>query len=302
MSLLRLRYPANSGKVRVNKIAERYRTTILAFAALIAFASNSIICRLALMEGHIDAGSFSVVRLLSGTIALWMILVLSGYRKKPEYSGSWISAMMLFLYAFAFSYAYVDLDAGVGALVLFGFVQLTMLIGGIISGERPRPLQWIGLVLAVGGLVYLVFPGLTAPPLFGSSLMATAGIAWGIYSLSGRNNKHAVAVTTDNFIRAMPFVFLISFIVIQSMHLTLAGVIWAFISGAVTTGIGYIIWYAALRGLTATRAAVVQLTVPVLAAFGGVLFLSEDITVRLMLASVLTLGGVGIVVRGRGKV
>jgi drug/metabolite transporter (DMT)-like permease len=282
-------------------IPERFRTVVFASAAMVAFASNSVICRLALKGEFIDAGMFSVVRLVSGSVALWLILVFSGYRKKPEYNGSWTSASMLFLYAFAFSFAYIDLNTGVGALILFGSVQLTMLLSGVVSGERPRPMQWVGLILAVGGLVYLVSPGLTAPSLHGSALMASAGIAWAVYSLRGRGNKHPLAVTTDNFIRTLPFVLAIFFIILPDIQLTTAGTMWAVLSGAVTSGLGYIIWYAALPRMTATRAAIIQLTVPVIAAFGGVFLLSEDITLRLVLSSILTLGGVGAAIVGKER-
>jgi len=278
-----------------------YRTAIFSIGALIAFASNSIICRLALREEIIDASSFSVIRLISGAAALWLILVVSGYRKNPEYSGSWTSALMLFLYAFAFSFAYIDLDAGIGALILFGVVQLTMLLTGLAKGERPRPVQYIGLILAMSGLVYLVSPGIESPSLFSSGLMAIAGIGWGVYSLRGRGNKHPAAVTTDNFIRTVPFAIMAGLVFLPQLHITTAGFIWAVISGAVTSGIGYIIWYSALRGLTRTRASIIQLSVPVIAAFGGVILLSESITLRLTLAGVLTLGGVALSIYGKEK-
>ncbi len=278
-----------------------YRTVIFSIAALIAFASNSIICRLALREEVIDASSFSVIRLISGAAALWLILVLSGYRKNPEYNGSWTSALMLFLYAFAFSFAYIDLDAGIGALILFGVVQLTMLLTGLAKGERPRPIQYIGLFLAMGGLVYLIWPGIESPSLHSSGLMAIAGIGWGVYSLRGRGNKLPAAVTTDNFIRTVPFAIMAGLVFLPQLHITTAGFIWAVISGAVTSGIGYIIWYSALRGLTRTRAAIIQLSVPVIAAFGGVILLSESITLRLILAGVLTLGGITLSIYGKEK-
>ena len=286
----------------ITSVPDRFRIGIFSFFALIAFASNSIICRLALRGETIDAGSFTVFRLLSGAAALWIILVLSGYRKKPEYEGSWTSASMLFLYAIAFSFAYIELDAGIGALILFGVVQVTMLLAGLIKGERSHPVQWAGVVIAFTGLLYLVSPGLTAPPVMSSGLMAVAGVAWGVYSLRGRGNKHPAAVTTDNFIRTIPFVFITGLLIIPHINLTTAGFTWAVISGAITSGLGYIIWYAALRGLTRTRAAVIQLMVPVIAALGGVLLLSESINLRLILSAILTLGGIALVVlRKDGK-
>jgi drug/metabolite transporter (DMT)-like permease len=277
-------------------IPDRFRVAVFSALACFAFASNSILCRLALREDTIDAGSFTVVRLISGAAALWLILILSGYRKKQEYSGSWLSAWMLFLYAIAFSFAYIGLHAGTGALILFGAVQITMISTGIIKGERPHPMQYMGLLLAFGGLAYLVFPGFTSPPLLSSSLMTVAGFAWGIYSIRGRGNKHPVAVTTDNFIRTIPFALITGLIFLSQVHITPSGFLWATISGAVTSGVGYIIWYAALRGLTATRAAIIQLSVPVIAAFGGIIVLSESITLRLILSAALTLSGVAIAV------
>lgn len=268
---------------------------------MIAFASNSIICRLALSEDAIDAGSFSIIRLLSGAAMLWIILILRRRKFKTGSNGTWFSASMLFAYAFAFSYAYIDLNAGTGTLLLFGAVQVTMLLTGIVTGERPHPFQWLGLTLALSGMIYMVSPGLTAPPVTGSGLMAAAGIAWGIYSLRGRGNSNPAAVTTDNFIRTIPFVLVAGFFVFPHLHLTPSGTVWAVISGTVTSGIGYIIWYSALRGLTATRAAIIQLSVPVIAAFGGVLLLSELITVRLVISAILTLGGIALAVIGRER-
>jgi len=268
---------------------------------MIAFASNSIICRLALSDGTIDAGSFSIIRLLSGAAMLWVLLVIRKGKTKTDYSGSWISASMLFLYAFAFSFAYIELNAGTGTLILFGAVQVTMLITGIVTGERPHPLQWLGLMIALGGMIYLVSPGLATPPVKSSGLMAIAGIAWGIYSLRGRRNSNPVAVTTDNFIRTIPFVLVTVLFVLPQLHITTTGAVLGVISGAVTSGIGYIIWYTALRGLTATRAAIIQLSVPVLAALGGVLLLSEVITPRLVVSAILTLGGITLAIIGREK-
>jgi drug/metabolite transporter (DMT)-like permease len=277
------------------------QVAVTASLAMIAFASNSIICRLALGDGTIDAGSFSIIRLLSGAAMLWVLSVIRKGKTKTDHSGSWISASMLFLYAFAFSFAYIELNAGTGTLILFGAVQLTMLLTGIVTGERPHPLQWLGLMFALGGMIYLVSPGLEAPSVKSSGLMAIAGIAWGIYSLRGRGNSNPAAVTTDNFIRSIPFVLITVVFVLPQLHITITGAMWAVISGAVTSGIGYVIWYAALRGLTATRAAIVQLSVPVLAAIGGVLLLSEVITPRLLISAILTLGGISLAIIGREK-
>ena len=271
-------------------------TVVLTVATLVAFASNSVLCRLALAGKTIDPGSFASVRILSGAATLWVISAFFRRRSRP--AGSWTSASMLALYAFAFSFAYVSLSAGTGALILMGSVQATMFVAGIRAGERLVPVRWMGLVLAVGGTVYLVSPGLTAPPVRGSALMIVAGIAWGIYSLRGRENLDPVTSTTDNFIRAVPIALAAGLFQLREISWSNQGVLLAIVSGSVTSGIGYVVWYAALRGLTATRAGVVQLAVPVIAAAGGVVFLSEAVSTRLMIASLTVVGGVGLAVTG----
>lgn len=265
---------------------------------MIAFASNSILCRLALAPGAIDAASFTTVRLVSGAGAL-LIIAFSTGRARRRGAGNWVSGAMLFAYAVSFSLAYISLNIATGALILFGAVQLTMILAAIASGERPQPLQWLGLLGAVAGFVYLVSPGLEAPSPLGSVLMTASGVSWGVYTLRGRGNADPISATTDNFVRSVPFVVIVSAVMLRSVHLTPRGVGLAVASGAVTSGIGYVIWYAALRGLTATRAATVQLTVPVIAALGGVLFMSEAITLRLAIATAAILGGVGLVLSGR---
>jgi drug/metabolite transporter (DMT)-like permease len=272
-------------------------TIALTVTTLIAFASNSVLCRLALAHGAIDPASFTSLRILSGAATLWCISALLRRRSRPK--GSWVSAFMLALYAFGFSYAYVSLSAGTGALILMGAVQATMIVGGIRTGERLIPIQWVGLMLALGGTVYLVSPGITGPPVLGSALMALAGFAWGVYSLRGGGSDDPITTTTDNFIRAAPIALGMSLVQLGEMRWSTQGVLLAIVSGSLTSGIGYVLWYAALRGLTATRAAVVQLAVPVIVAIGGVLFLSEAIVARLVIASVVVLGGVGLAVAGR---
>ena len=267
--------------------------------ALAAFAANSVLCRLAIGEATIDAASFSTVRLVSGAATLLPIAALLKARSMSEARGDWASATMLFLYASTFSFAYVRLTTGTGALILFGAVQATMIIAALRSGERPAFLEWVGLLVALVGLVYLVFPGLTAPSTIGSVLMATAGISWGIYSLWGRGSVDPVVATSDNFVRSLPFVFAMHVVMLRHIHMSPKGALLAVLSGALASGLGYVAWYAALRGLTATRAATVQLSVPVLADLGGVVFLSEDISIRLLLSAAMILGGVGLSV-GRG--
>ncbi len=267
--------------------------------ALIAFAMNSVLCRLALGASTIDAASFSTVRLLSGALVLLAISAVFKQGDSTLPRGSWASATLLFLYAVAFSFAYISLSAGTGALILFGSVQATMLTYALRSGERPRVLEWAGLVVALIGLVYLVFPGLTAPSPFRSALMAVAGISWGFYSLRGRGTRDPLADTTGNFVRALPFVVVVNLVMLREFSVSARGFVFAVLSGAVASGVGYVVWYTALKGLTATRAATVQLIVPVLAALGGVVLLSEDISMRLLLAAAMILGGVGLALAGR---
>ena len=273
-------------------------TAALTGLTLIAFAANSVLCRLALGGGSIDAASFTTVRLVSGAVTLFVIALI-GKKRAVWRQGRWISAAMLFVYAVAFSFAYLSLSAGTGALILFGAVQATMILAGLMSGERPGAREWGGVAVAIAGVVYLVSPGLTAPSPVGSGLMALAGIGWGVYSLLGRGAKSPLADTASNFLRTVPAVICVSLASIGHLHLSANGVLLACASGAVASGVGYVIWYAALRGLTATRAATVQLSVPVLAALGGVIFLSEAITARLVVSAVLILGGVGVAVTAR---
>jgi drug/metabolite transporter (DMT)-like permease len=213
---------------------------------------------------------------------------------------NWTAAALLFLYAVPFSFAYVNLSTGTGALILFGSVQATMLIAALASGEQPHPLQWVGLAVAVGGLVYLVLPGISAPSPLGSLLMAVAGIAWGLYSLVGRRVVDPLGQTRDNFVRSLPMAAVVSLAAAGDLRITLSGAALAVASGAVASGVGYAIWYTALGGLTATLAATVQLSVPIIAAAGGIVFMGETVTRRLLVASVLVLGGVALAL-GRSR-
>lgn len=276
------------------------RTAALTALSMVAFAANSLLCRLALhTPSAIDPASFASLRIASGAIVLALILRLKSgpaARTRPD----WFAAVALFAYAALFSFAYQLLSAATGALVLFGAVQLTMLGAGLRAGERFVPLGWFGFALAVGGLVYLVSPGLTAPPAAGTVLMIGAGIAWGVYSLRGRGTNDPLAATAGNFLRATPLALLASVLLIGQFHADMRGVALALASGAITSGMGYVIWYAALRGLSALRAATVQLSVPPIAALGGVVLLSESITLRLVVASIATLGGIALVLASRG--
>ncbi len=267
--------------------------------ALVAFSLNSILCRLALGTKAIDAASFTSIRLLSGAAMLLAINAFFGKEATKSNGGNWLSAFFLFSYAFCFSFAYVGLAAGTGALILFGCVQMTMITAALFSGERPRVLEWLGLIFALGGLVYLVFPSLSAPPLFHSALMAIAGVSWGFYTIRGKGNINPLGDTSSNFIRTIPLIILASLPFLVQFHLSQRGILLAVLSGAITSGIGYAIWYAALKFHTATRAAILQLSVPVLTAFIGVIFLSETVSMRLLWTAVLIVGGIGLAILSR---
>ena len=274
------------------------RTLLLTLFAMMAFAANSLLCRLALGQGLIDAASFATVRVVSGAVVL-ILIVLPKWRAHGRAPTDWRSAAMLFTYMVFFSFAYLSLSAGTGALILFGAVQLTMIIAALRGGEQLGFLSWIGLTLAFLGLTYLVSPGITAPDPTGAVLMTIAGIAWGFYSLLGRSAGDPLEATANNFIIAVPLVIVVSLLFMGEFHSSSLGLALAAVSGAIASGIGYVIWYEALRGLTAARAATVQLSVPVIAAFAGAALLSEQVTLRLLLASVAILGGVWIVLAQR---
>lgn len=267
---------------------------------MIAFASNSLLCRVALKQTSIDAASFTSIRIFSGALALWLIMRMRSASKVSNSSlpqaGNWPSALALFAYAAAFSFAYVTLSAATGALLLFGAVQATMILWGLRKGEPLHLRQLFGLPLALAGLIALLLPGLSAPPLGGAILMLVAGIAWGIYSLRGKGTSDAISATAGNFLRAVPLAAVLSITLIAWTRFDPAGVVYAILSGAIASGVGYVIWYSALPGLKAASAATVQLSVPVLAAAGGILLLGEPLTQRFLLASVAVLGGIALVV------
>ena len=275
----------------------RIRIALLTIVAMFAFAGNSLLCRVALKGTSIDPATFTTVRVVSAAIVLWIILrVRAGTQ---SVAGNWMSAFALFAYAAAFSFAYVSLAAGTGALLLFGAVQATMIGYGLSRGEHLRLLQWIGLACALAGLVGLVLPGLSAPPPLASMLMLCAGIAWGVYSLRGKRAADPTATTAGNFIRAVPFAAVISIAMFARMSIDRTGLLFATISGALTSGVGYVIWYAALKELKAATAATVQLSVPLIAAAGGIVLLGEPLTARLAVSSVAILGGIALVVARR---
>lgn len=261
---------------------------------MVAFAGNSLLCRLALRNAGIDAGAFTAVRLMSGAIMLWVIVRAAGTRDAG--AGSWMSALALFAYAAGFSYAYLSLTAATGALLLFGAVQATMIGFGLYRGERLHRQQWLGLLIAFAGLFGLLLPGLSAPPLVGALLMLGAGIAWGIYSLRGRGAGNPTRVTAGNFLRAAPFALALGLLASPRSLPGGPGLAYAAASGALASGLGYAIWYMVLPALRPASAAAVQLSVPVIATLGGVALLGEAVTVRLLLASAAILGGIALVI------
>ena len=277
-----------------------FKTVTLTLLAMIAFAGNSLLCRLALKETAINAASFTTVRMLAASLALGLLI---GFRPSVyRSSGNWPSALALFAYAAGFSFAYIHLSAGTGALLLFGAVQATMIGVGIYKGERLVGWRLMGFVLALGGLVVLLLPGLSAPPLLSALSMLGAGIAWGIYSLRGKGVGSPVAATAGNFLRTLPLTACLSLLMFRQMSVDNAGLVYAALSGALTSGIGYAIWYQVLPSLRSTTAATVQLSVPVLAAVGGILLLGEPLGWRLLVASFAILVGILLVIHQKPRV
>jgi drug/metabolite transporter (DMT)-like permease len=272
----------------------RTRLFVITLLAMIAFAGNSLLCRLALKDTSIDAASFTSIRIISGALVLWLIVRMRGGMHNA--SGSWFSALALFLYAGGFSFAYVSLPAGTGALLLFGAVQITMIGYGFWAGERLRKWQAAGFMFAFGGLIGLLLPGIAAPPLQGSVLMLGAGVAWGVYSLRATSSGDAIRITAGNFLRAVPFAAALSLAMLPWISLDSSGIGYAISSGALASGLGYAIWYTVLKELRTPSAATVQHSVPVIAAVGGIVFLGEHLTARLLITSAAILGGIALVI------
>ncbi len=279
--------------------ASALTTSVLVLASLLAFAANSVLCRLALAPGLIDPVSFTTLRIISGALVLSAVLILRGAWRRPDIRPA--SALALFVYAIAFSQAYVFLPTASGALLLFGSVQITMIGTGIVKGERPSTQVWSGILLAVGGLVWLLAPGVQAVPLLPAGSMILSGIAWACYSLLGARRGDPVLATAWNFIGAVPFTLAASVLTRSEMLLSSEGILWAVISGGVTSGLGYIVWYRVLPALPTITAAAVQVSVPVLAALGGVVLLGEALAPRLVFASGVVLGGIVLVARARAR-
>ena len=276
----------------------RGRVFLLTALAMLAFAGNSLLCRAALHGGSgIDAATFTSVRIVAGAAALWLIVRVRDGR--VVLAGNWPSALALFAYAAVFSFAYVGLTAATGALLLFGAVQATMIGVGLVRGERLATAQLLGLACASAGLVGLLLPGLSAPPLTSALLMLAAGVAWGVYSLRGKGGGDPLRVTAGNFLRAVAFAAALSALTLSAASIDVAGIAYAIASGALASGVGYAVWYSALPALKVASAATVQLTVPVIAAIGGMALLGEPPTLRFLIAAVAILGGIALVIGRR---
>ena len=283
------------------------RTALLTALAMLAFAGNSLLCRMALKLTSLDAASFTTVRLVSGAVALCLLVRFRGgvetsSAKAVVAYGNWGSALALFAYAALFSYAYVSMTAATGALLLFGAVQASMIAWGLAHGERLRPVQTVGFATALAGLAALMLPGFATPQWHIAVAMLGAGVAWGVYSLRGKTTPPGqtpdpLATTCGNFVRTVPMAIALSAATLPWMHLDRTGLALAVASGAVTSGLGYVVWYRALPALRATHAATVQLSVPVIAAVGGVVLLGEGFSLQLLVSSVAILGGIALVLR-----
>ena len=286
---------------------------LLTALAMLAFAGNSLLCRMALKLTSLDAASFTTVRMVSGALALCLLVrfrgdsggsAAAGRPVSVVAYGNWGSALALFAYAALFSYAYVGMTAATGALLLFGAVQASMIAWGLAKGERLRPLQTVGFVTALVGLAALMLPGFATPQWHIAVAMLGAGVAWGVYSLRGKTTApspapapNPLATTCGNFVRTVPMAIALSAATLPWMHLDSTGLALAVVSGAVTSGLGYVVWYRALPALQATHAATVQLSVPVIAAVGGVVLLGEGFSLQLLGSSVAVLGGIALVLR-----
>jgi len=276
------------------------RIVLLVALAMVAFAANSLLARAALAGPHIDAGAYTIIRLCAGALVLALLIgTQHGVAAIARVKGTWRSALALFIYAFAFSFAYLRLGAATGTLILFGAVQCTMLAWGLMRRDRPNLFELTGLVMAFGALIYLLAPGIARPDPVGSLLMALSGIAWGVYSLRGKASADPLADTAGNFIRCVPFCIAL-FALPQTGHtLSPTGTLLAIASGALASGLGYAIWYRALPGLSTLQAAIVQLTVPIIAAIGAIVLLAETLTWRLAIAAIFVLGGVALAIFAR---
>lgn len=281
-----------------------WKTFFYTLIALIAFAGNSVLCRIALKPQNenlplIDGASFTLIRLLSGALILLLLISLKDKGNTftlVKRQGSWLGAASLFIYAIGFSFAYIVLDTATGALVLFGAVQLTVILISIFKGGRLSLLEWLGLITAFGGFVYLVLPNISSPSWSGFLIMSIAGVAWGIYTYQGLGSKNPLADTGANFVKSLTALPILGLFMLSTFTWSAYGVFLAIASGVLTSGIGYAIWYTALRHLTPTIAAVCQLSVPIIAALGGIVFVNETISIRLLISATFILGGIAMVI------
>ena len=278
------------------------KTIIYTGLALIAFAANSVLCRMALGMKLIDASSFTIIRLLAAVIVLFLIVFSRNnneIKARITSKSSWLASLMLFVYASTFSFSYILLETATGALVLFSTVQITMILLSVMSGNRLHAVEWIGVVIAFSGFVYLVLPSITKPSAIGFFLMVIAGIAWGIYTVIGRSSKSPVMDTAYNFFRTIPLVLILLLFTYQTATYSSEGILLAVLSGGIASAMGYVAWYIALTGLSTIQAAVLQLLVPVIAVLGGIVFVSEIVTLRLLASAAMIIGGILLVVLGQ---
>jgi len=271
---------------------------------MLAFAANSVLCRMALVGETIDAASFTAIRLASGALMLTVLVLMrvefrGAGRKKIFTAGSWPAAVWLCMYATGFSFAYVSVSTATGALILFGSVQLTMMIASLIAGERLGIRAWAGYAMAVAGLVLLLWPGASAPSLWGALMMAGAGLAWGMYSVLGRQSHQPLAQTAGNFVLTLPISAAMLLFSVNRLHGNVDGILLAVASGALASGLGYALWYHVVSRISGASAATVQLSVPLLAAIGGMLVMQEPISLRLMLTGIMILGGIALMTMKR---
>ena len=283
----------------MNSNVSNLKTIALTSFSLVAFAGNSILCKLALGQNKLDAASFTIVRLLSGIIVLLLVSKIFNEKGTTTRNRNWISSVALFLYAVTFSYAYISLDTGTGALILFGAVQITMILASLIFGNKLHLAEWLGIISACSGFVYLIKPSLTTPSITGFILMTIAGIAWGIYTLRGKGSKQAIQDSAVNFFYTSPFIVTLLIIEFTNTNLSRSGILLAMASGAIASGIGYTVWYMTVKRLSTLQASIVQLLVPVIAAGGGVIFAQETISMRLVISAIAILGGILLVLSGQ---
>ncbi|WP_139302527.1 DMT family transporter [Thalassotalea sp. PP2-459] len=294
---------SNHGKQRRHKHSSQkslLSLVSLTLLTLIAFAGNSVLCRLAVKEGYIDPASYTNIRLVAGVFALWLIFLFTHKPAKLTVNkNNWLGGISLYLYAITLSYGYLTVETGIGAVVLFGAVQVTLVLFSFIKGHKISLLEWLGLLIAFIGFVYLMADELGQPSLIGLILMTISGITWGIYTQSGLDGLAPIQNTTANFTCTIPLILVSMFLITTEVSLSFQGIILAIISGAVTSAIGYALWYNILPSFTSIQAGVVQLLVPIVAAIGGVIFVNDAITIKLFIASLLVLGGAALVTYGK---